>query len=162
VTTHVSAPDAVTTGELLAQVRRLTDRADLQDIVHRYALACDRRDIAAWRSLFTADARAKYGKDDWLDGADAIISWLAQATEPTTWGHHFISPYSLDLAGDEADLLCYLLSHQIFEQDPDEVTMMTSRYQLHCRRGSLGWQISELLLTVGWFEVRRGDQTLVP
>jgi len=148
--------------ELTRQIRRLADRADLQDLVFRYASACDRRDEQAWRALFAPGARARYGKDDWLEGREAIVSWLLQATAPATWGHHLISPYSAQTAGDEANVLAYLVSHQVFESDLDTVTMMTSRYQLHCRRGAPGWQIAELVLTVGWFEVRRADQSLLP
>jgi 3-phenylpropionate/cinnamic acid dioxygenase small subunit len=159
----MSAPTSPAMIEQFAeQIRRLTDRADLQDLVFRYASACDRRDEQAWRAIFTPDARAKYGKDDWLEGRDAIVGWLLQATAPTTWGHHLISPYSAEAAEDEANVLAYLISHQVFESDLDAVTMMTSRYQLHCRRGSPGWQIAELVLTVGWFEVRRADQSLLP
>jgi hypothetical protein len=160
----VSAPatDRVTVEQLAAEVRRLTDRADLQDMVYRYASACDRRDEATWRAMFTPDARAKYGKDAWLEGADAIVAWLLQATQPTTWGHHLVNPYSLEVRDGEADVLTYLLSHQVFEADLDAAAMMTSRYQLHCRRGPTGWQIQTLVLTVGWFEVRRADQSLLP
>jgi 3-phenylpropionate/cinnamic acid dioxygenase small subunit len=154
--------DTVNLEDLLPRVRQLSDRADLQDLVYRYASACDRRDLVEWRLVFTPDARAKYGKDEWLEGIDAILAWLAQATAPTTWGHHLINPYTVRVDGDQADVLSYLLSHQIFDRDLDATTMMTSRYQLHCRRGTSGWQIAELVLTVGWFEVRRADQSLLP
>lgn len=148
--------------QLAAEVQRLSDRAALQDLVFAYANACDRRDEAAWRRIFTTDARAKYGKDDWLEGSEAILAWLVQATTPTVWGHHLINPYTLEVAGDEAHVLAYLLSHQIFDADLDAATMMTSRYSLTCRRSPSGWQISRLELTVGWYEVRHADQSLLP
>jgi SnoaL-like domain len=147
---------------LAAQVRRLTDRADLQDLVLAYASACDRRDETAWRQIFTDDARAKYGKDGWLAGKDAVVEWLLQATAPATWSHHLISPYTIEVDQDTAQVLAYLISHQVFDSDSDAATMMTSRYQLTCRRDSFGWQIEELVLTVGWYEVRRADQALLP
>ena len=152
----------VTIEELAAQVRRLQDRADLQDLVFAYASACDRRDEQEWRRVFTDDARARYGKDEPLAGKDAIVAWLLRATAPTTWGHHLINPYRTDVDGDTADVLAYLVSHQVFDADLDAATMMTSRYQLRCRRGASGWQIAELTLTVGWFEVRHADQSLLP
>lgn len=148
--------------QLAAHVRRLTDRAELQDLVFAYAAACDRRDEAAWRAMFTADIRAKYGKDDWLDGVDTLITWLLRATAPTTWGHHLINPYTIEVDGDQAQVLAYLISHQVFDADLDAATMMTSRYQLVCRRGDAGWQIARLELTVGWYEVRHADQSLLP
>lgn len=159
MTTSVRPVDAE---QLAAQVQRLTDRADLQDLVFAYAHACDRRDEQSWRRLFAPNARAKYGKDDWLDSADSIIGWLLQATAPTTWGHHFINPYTIEVRGDEADVQAYLVSHQVFESDLDAVAMMTSRYQLRCLRSAGSWQIARLELTVGWFEVRRADQSLLP
>jgi hypothetical protein len=154
--------ESAAVAELTAQVRRLADRADLQDLVFRYAMACDRRDVPAWQEIFAPDARAKYGKDDWLIGSGVIVAWLSDATRPTTWGHHFINPYSVDVHGDRADVLAYLISHQVFETDLDAATMMTSRYQLQCVRTVSGWQIAQLDLTVGWFEVRAADQSLLP
>jgi SnoaL-like domain len=154
--------ESATLAELTAQVRRLTHRADLQDLVFRYATACDRRDVTAWSEIFTPDARAKYGKDDWLIGSPDILAWLSAATQPTTWGHHFINPYAVDVDGDRADVLAYLLSHQIFAADLDAATMMTSRYQLQCVRAASGWRIDQLELTVGWYEVRSADQSLLP
>jgi hypothetical protein len=154
--------ESATVAELAAQVRRLADRADLQDLVFRYATACDRRDVSAWQAIFTQDARAKYGKDGWLIGSNDIVGWLSAATRPTTWGHHFINPYAVDVSGDRADVLAYLLSHQVFEADLDAATMMTSRYQLQCVRTASGWQIAQLELTVGWFETRTADQALLP
>lgn len=157
----MTAP-AVDIEQLAAEVRRLSDRADLQDLVFAYANACDRRDEAAWRRIFTADARAKYGKDDWLTGGEAILAWLQQATAPALWSHHLINPYTIEVDGDHAKVLAYLVSHQVFETDLDAATMMTSRYQLACRRGAVGWQIECLELTVGWYEVRHADQSLLP
>jgi hypothetical protein len=131
--------EAATVADLTAQVRQLVDRADLQDLVLRYATACDNKDIGAWREIFAADARATYGNDEPLVGADDIIAWLTEATRPTVWGHHFTNPYSVDVRGDQAAVLTYLLSHQVFEADLDAATMMTSRYQLQCIRTPSGW-----------------------
>ncbi len=154
--------EVATVAELTAQVRHLAARADLQDLVFRYATACDHSDVATLQGIFAPDARAKYGKDEPLVGAEDIVTWLAAATRPTVWGHHFINPYAVDVRGDRADVLAYLLSHQVFEADLDAVTMMTSRYQLQCVRTASGWQITQLDLTVGWFEVRTADQALLP
>jgi hypothetical protein len=154
--------ESATLAELTAQVRRLTDRADLQDLVFRYATACDHRAVSAWQAIFAPDARAKYGKDEWLIGSLEIVAWLSAATRPTMWGHHLINPYAVDVHGDRADVLAYLLSHQVFETDLDAATMMTSRYQLQCVRAASGWRITQLELTVGWYEVRAADQSLLP
>ncbi len=145
--------------ELVGRVRALEDRAALEDLVKRYAVGCDTRDPAVLHSTFTADARAKYAGDDPLVGADAIVTWIGAATAATLWQQHLISPYSYEIHGDRAQVIAYLISHQNYQDNPNTVTMMTSRYTLQCTRTDDGWRISDLVLFVGWIESRYGDQS---
>ena len=145
--------------ELVARVQVLQDRADLDDLVKRYAIGCDTRDRDVLLSTFTVDAHAQYAAAEPLDGAAAIVDWIAMMTEPTLWQQHMISPYSYDIDGDRASITAYLISHQNFSPNPNVTTMMTSRYALACARTSEGWRIADLNLVVGWIESRYGDQS---
>lgn len=148
--------------ELLGRVRALEDRAALEDLVKRYAVGCDTRDAAVLHSVFTPDARGTYAGMEPLVGADAIVTWIGGATAATIWQQHMISPYSYDIDGDQAQVSAYLISHQNYQDNPNTVTMMTSRYSLRCVRTDDGWRIKDLVLVVGWIESRYGDQSKLP
>jgi ketosteroid isomerase-like protein len=138
-----------------ATLQRLVDRLDIQDTLTMYATASDAKDFANLRACFTDDARARYGvESDWLEGGDEIVAWLEGAFAPLDWGHHLVSVYGVDLDGDQATALMYLLSHQTVSGTPDEVLSMTAKYRNTLRRSSGGWQISQLDLEIGWFEQR--------
>lgn len=148
--------------ELLGRLQALEDRAALEDLVKRYAVGCDTRDAAMLHSVFTKDARGTYASMEPLVGADAIVAWIGEMTATTIWQQHMISPYAYDIDGDSAQVTAYLISHQNYQDNPNTVSMMTSRYNLQCRRTDDGWRINDLVLVVGWIESRYGDQSKLP
>lgn len=150
--TTEAAPDAAT-------LRRLVDRLDIQDTLTKYAATIDVKDFDGLRTCFADDARASYGSDaDPLEGGDAIVAWVSEAVAPLEWQHHLMSVYGVEVDGDEATALIYLLSHQTVGGVPDEIRMMTSRYHNRLSRVDGRWLISDLRLEVGWYEERSPKQ----
>jgi len=138
-----------------ATLQRLMDRLDIQDALTMYATASDAKDFDRLRACFTDDARARYGvESEWLEGGDGIVAWLQSQFTPLDWGHHMVSVYDVDIAGDQATALMYLLSHQTVSGSPDEVLSMSAKYRNTLRRSENGWQIAQLDLEIGWFEAR--------
>ena len=138
-----------------ATLQRLVDRLDIQDTLTMYATASDAKDFESLRACFTDDARARYGvESEWLEGGDGIVTWLKGAFAPLDWGHHLVSVYGVDIDGDRATALMYLLSHQTVTGSPAEVLSMTAKYRNTLRRSGGRWQISQLDLEIGWFEQR--------
>lgn len=153
-----------------ATVQGLVDRLAVQDVLTRYAAACDTKDFTTLRTLFADDARARYGHtppsaslpdalvQPWMEGGDVIVDWMEEGVANLDWQHHMVSVYSVDIDGDEARTLTYLLSHQTVIGVPDEIRMMTSRYRNTLRRVDGRWRIAELDLEVGWYEERNANQ----
>jgi len=142
-----------------ATLQRLVDRLDIQDTLTKYAATIDVKDFVGLRTCFADDATAIYDVDsDLLQGADEILAWLADAIAQLDWQHHMISIYGVDIDGDEATALIYLLSHQTVIGVPNETRMMTSRYHNKLSRRDGRWLISDLRLEVGWYEERSPKQ----
>ena len=97
-----------------ATLQRLVDRLDIQDTLTRYA-SDDRRGGLRRPSArcFADDATRtlRHGQRV-LEGGDAIVAWMKDATADLDWQHHMVSVYGVDIDGDEATALIYLLSHQ--------------------------------------------------
>lgn len=144
-----------------ATLQRLVDRLDIQDALTTYAAAVDEGDFDTLRTVFTDDATAVYDKDsDLLEGGDAIVAWVRDATADLDRQHHMISVYGVRIDGDEATALVYLLSHQTVVGAPHRTRMMTSKYRNRLRRDAGRWRICDLRLHVDWYEERDFPQAV--
>jgi 3-phenylpropionate/cinnamic acid dioxygenase small subunit len=66
-------------------------RQDVADVLVRYATGIDRRDWAMFRSCFTDDCEADYGKIGVWHGADEITAWMRETHEPCGHTMHRIT-----------------------------------------------------------------------
>jgi ketosteroid isomerase-like protein len=135
-----------------AAVRALQDRADVTDVLYRYASTIDRFDLAGLRSVLADDLCARYGNADPISGGDAVVHWIAEATANVVWQHHLLSVYHVEVDGDRAGALVYHTSHQVFEDDPDSAKLIVGRYHNELRRERGGWKITRLVLEILWGE----------
>jgi len=133
-------------------IRALQDRADVTDVLYRYASAIDRFDLAGVRSTLTDDLWAQYGNAEPVVGGDAVAGWIGEATAGVVWQHHLLSVYHVAVDGDRATALVYHTSHQVFEEAPDTAKLLVGRYHNELRRESGGWRISRLVLEILWGE----------
>ena len=77
------------------------DRADIAEVLVRYASGIDRRDWPLFRSCFTDDLEADYGTIGTRSGGDAMTEWMTEMHEACGHTMHRISNVVVDL--DEAD-----------------------------------------------------------
>ena len=143
---------AATTFSADPAVRVLQDRAEITDVLYRYASTIDRFDRDGLRSLLTDDLWAQYGNAEPISGGDAVAAWIAEATASVVWQHHLLSVYHVEVDGDRASALVYHTSHQVFEDGPDTAKLLVGRYQNELRREPDGWRISRLVLQILWGE----------
>lgn len=135
-------------------VQELLDRQRIQDTLYRYASTIDVKDFPRLRELFVDDAVGQYGDAPPIHGADAIVAWIDSMTADSTWQHHKLTVYHVDIDGDEATALTYHTSHQTTVADPDVVTVIVARYRDVLRRVGDGWKIAEKVFEIGWAEQR--------
>lgn len=133
-------------------LRALQDRAEITDVLYRYASTIDRFDHAGLRSVLADDLWAQYGNAEPLSGGDAVAAWIGEATATVVWQHHLLSVYHVELDGDRASALVYHTSHQVFEDSPDTAKLLVGRYRNELRREDGGWRISRLVLEILWGE----------
>lgn len=137
-----------------------TDREEIEETLYRYASSVDAGDHECLRTLLTDDARAKYGPRDWLDGADAVVSFIRGKGADVGWQHHLLSIYHVDIDGEEATALTYHTSYQITRDRPDEAALIVARYHDRLVRVDGRWLIQEKRMEIGWRETRAGTSFL--
>jgi hypothetical protein len=133
-------------------IRALQDRADITDVLYRYASTIDRFDHAGLRALLADDLTAQYGNAEPLGSGDAVAAWIGEAIAHVVWQHHLLSVYHVEVDGDRASALVYHTSHQVFDDAPDTAKLLVGRYRNELRREPGGWRISRLVLEILWAE----------
>jgi hypothetical protein len=136
----------------------LIDRQVITDTLFRYASTTDRKDYVGLRDLFSENAHARFGKRDWLVGADQIVDWMAEHSREQAWQHHLLSVYHVDIDGDVASALTYHTSRQTTVGDLDTVKEIVARYHDQLHRIGNTWKIVRKEMEVCWRETRKALQ----
>ena len=83
-------------------------RAEVADVLVRYATGIDRRDWELFRTCFTEDCDADYGDIRVWHGADAITSWMRETHAPCGHTLHRISNEAVAPHADGVSSRCYV------------------------------------------------------
>ena len=132
-------------------LRRLVDRADISDLLARYAFGLDTRQWDAWGELFTDDVIGEYpavtytGRAALVAGISRVGRWAAT--------HHMITNHQIafDGDGDTARAIGYLHATHVSDAlRSDAHYDMGGWYLLDLVRGDNGWRVTHLRLVKSW------------
>ncbi|MER5916443.1 nuclear transport factor 2 family protein [Streptomyces sp. NPDC001982] len=134
---------------VVAKVQELSDRADLIDLIHRYASCIDSRDLEGLVACFRPDAIAHYnGGETRLSGHLELQQWFQTmlagdpAAREASMIHSFTN-ITIALAGDSAEVNSVGFVHVAPADNTDSITVRGLRYQDKCYRTPQGWLIGE-------------------
>ncbi len=122
----------------------LGDRLEITDVLVRYATGIDRRDWPLFRTCWTDDVDANYGRGiGHFHTADEITEFMTRshAVMGPTW--HRLSNFTVEVEGDRATTRTYL--HAVLnvdKEDPDRWMDVTGHYDDTLVRTPAGWRIS--------------------
>ena len=86
-------------------LRALSDRAEIEDLLTRYALAVDTRDWDLYRSVFTPDALIDYTSSGGQAGdLDETVAFLEVALSHFEMTQHLISNIDTRIGDDTAEV----------------------------------------------------------
>lgn len=129
--------------DLEQRVARLESRAAIQELVTRYAVACDEHDIPKLQDLFTADAVFR-SPSSFLEasGREAITSMFIEVLKTRGPGYHWTHDLIVDFADDPDTATGVVYSHA--ETTPNGVVSIAAmKYKDKYRRESGRWYFSE-------------------
>lgn len=128
-----------------ADIRRLSDRLAIADVMARYTRGIDRCDIAVLNSVWWPGATADYGDGvvDALTWSDTTVTALAALNRT----QHFIGNLLVEIEGDTATAECYCRAYHEAGLNEFEVA---GRYldQLDRRDGE--WRITHRRYVMDW------------
>jgi hypothetical protein len=146
---------------LREQLRALSDRAAIGELIGRYHLGLDQKQLNdAWaRSIFTKDAVLEYpvGEHRGIEGLVGFHKGVVDRWERTL---HITTNYSIDLDSDQARLKSSLFAVQIHlaqtrrQRNDDSAFFVAGTYDGELVRLSGGWRIQRLAFRVAWIKGR--------
>jgi hypothetical protein len=139
------------------------DRADLVDLMARFAHGIDRCDWTMYRSVFTDEFDLDYSSwrpesigrwraDDWVARAAGLFPGL-------TGTQHALTNLIVEVSGDSARVRAAgRAEHALADDDGMRVFTLCGWYDDRCRRTPDGWRIAGKRLNVEW---TTGDATIL-
>ncbi|MEX5632464.1 nuclear transport factor 2 family protein [Parafrankia sp. FMc2] len=118
------------------------DKAQIAEVLIRYATGIDQRDWALFRTCWTADVEADYGTVQHA-GVEAITEYMTRAHENMGPTHHRLSNVVVDVEGDRASARSYV--HAVLMLSPDDPGRwidVIGNYTDELVRTPAGWRIS--------------------
>ncbi|MFE0748920.1 nuclear transport factor 2 family protein [Gordonia sp. NPDC058843] len=134
-----------TTPEVMARLARVVDDLEIRRTITDYATLVDARDWERLAAIFDDAVVVEYhnGRTT-VVGATAVAEYVKANTSHVAWQHHMVSPYGIDVNGDTATALAYLVSHQQVRGDDTEFLTMAADYTLELARAEGGWVITRM------------------
>lgn len=125
---------------------RYRDRADITDMLLRYATGIDRRDWTTFRSAFTEDCVLDYGEIGSFDGLDAVTDFMEQSHAMAGHTMHRLSNIVITLDGDRALGRTYV-DGLILAADNATGVNAVGIYDDEIIRTAAGWRIARRMFT---------------
>lgn len=136
------------------QVRMLADRAEISDVLHRYATGLDTRNWTLMRSIFLDEVdmdfssvhmrAARVNADVWVESARVLFAGF-DATQ------HLSANHVHDIRGDEATCTSYMRAeHFVINDEGENYYTMGGYYVNQLVRTADGWKLSAVTLNVTW------------
>lgn len=130
----------------------LADRAALIDLVHRYAVTIDARDLDGLADCFARDAVAEYDGGIRLEGRAAIRAFMERAFREgigmETPSTHLMTNILVDLDGDVAGVRTTAIA--CLTNWPGKVTVRGLRYTDRCVRDGGTWRFEHRRHEADW------------
>lgn len=132
-------------------LQSLIDRAEITDLLTRYARAVDRKDWGLFRSVFTPDARIDYTQVGGVAGnLDEVVGFLEQVMPMFETMQHLISNIDIAIDGDEAKVAAMVYNPLKLPDSPMWATGGWYHHELV--RTPEGWRSRSLVEEAGWFD----------
>jgi hypothetical protein len=133
--------------DLEAAVRRLVDRQEILDCLHRYTRGVDRLDRDMVLSVYHPDAVDDHGH--FVGSPEEFVDWLWAKAPGRLATQHYVTNSTIDLDGDTAHVETYFICSM--RLDPDhEISFSGGRYVDRFERRDGEWRIAARTVISEW------------
>ncbi len=132
-------------------IENLQARLDIQDVLTRYTVALDTRDLEMFQTVFTEATRFDYGQYGQGTGISWFTEWVQAGMEACKSTYHVLGQSLIEIDGASARGRTYLVAHHIGRDDFDDELFTVAGW--HIDRFGLtneGWRITERGFVGAW------------
>ncbi|OKJ67386.1 nuclear transport factor 2 family protein [Streptomyces sp. CB02460] len=139
------------TEEAQRQLRHLTDRAEITDLLDRYLRSLDHGVLDdEWaRAFHTEDVTAEMPVGT-VHGRDALLDRVRQGMALFDRTVHFGTNNIIEIDGDRATVRGAQLSTHVLAGGPDDVFVSAGHTETELVRTADGWRVSATALRIVW------------
>ncbi len=137
---------------LRAELRALTDRAEIARLCDSYAVHLDRsRHDDAWLStVFTEDCLLTFPMGQYK-GMEGLVRFQEMARTTFERTHHLSSNYDIEVDADQAQVRAHLMAaHVPHRDDLGHHFTIGGHYEAEAVRTQDGWRIRQLTFDLVW------------
>ncbi len=136
----------------------ILERAEIAEVIYRYAIGADRRDAALFASVFTDELSVLIRGGSFGAGRKQTLSKekfaqnVVKALSRFPVTQHLFSVYQIDIQGDTAQTLVYMQArHFIAESEGIRLPWDMGGYYTHSLvRTASGWKVRDYTLNITW------------
>ena len=122
----------------------ITHRIHIQDVLNRYARACDSRDWSLLDEVFAEGVSVDYGGVYKLDGRDKVVELIRSMLGGCGPTQHLLGNFDIAVHGDDACSACYVRAVHAGTGDQSDVFYeVWAEYRDALKRTASGWRIVE-------------------
>jgi ketosteroid isomerase-like protein len=139
--------------ELIARLRWLTDRAEIEDLVFAFARSIDTKDWPRYASLFTEDGVLVMpwtGEFAGVTGRDHLAKFAEDGLDRFVRTQHIMTNPEITVDGDSAQSTHYLHSSHVRSEDPEDHWDVGGWYHADYARTPEGWRFTRVALDAVW------------
>jgi hypothetical protein len=146
---------------LRRDVRWLTDRAEISDLICSYGRKLDTQEWDGFATLFTSDAALVMpweGDGAGVVGADKLAEFCEAGLARFPQTQHMLTNFQIEVDGDAATSTHYLQAAHIRNtSDPQGHWDVAGWYHAHYARTADGWRFTRVELEAVWQSGGVGD-----
>ena len=135
------------------RLRELLDRAEISDVLHRYATGLDRQDWELYRSIFTDEIELDFESVGIRAGIRRADDWVKRARElfaGFTATQHTSSNHVHDIRGDQASCVSNMQAEHFVGAGARDRWTIGGYYTNELVRTPAGWKLRKVTLTLTW------------
>jgi 3-phenylpropionate/cinnamic acid dioxygenase small subunit len=137
------------------ELSELADRAAIQQLMYRYAMAVDGRDWALYRTVFSADAVIDYTDSGGIRAdLETTVKWLDEVLGIFAGLQHNMTNHVVEIDGDRAQACTYYVAYHTLAdgEGSESVLVMGGFYRDRLVSMASGWRISERVELGEWMQ----------
>lgn len=128
---------------------QLVQERAIENVLNRYARACDERDWKALANVFATDVSVDYGGEFKLDGREAVVGMVRSMLGGCGPTQHLLGNFTITHRDDEASCKCYVrAAHAGTGAANGLFYEVWAEYHDELRRTEAGWSITRRKMIV--------------